>query len=101
MYAFSSEDCGRTWIFIAQKMPGEEVEDHYASGFEGYDELKMIEVPLSYESKNYMQRSCFYTNMLALDENTAILIYSDFKYPNKDGEPAKTILVRTVTVKEN
>ena len=79
-------------------MPGEEVEDHYASGFEGCDEPKMIEMPLSYESKNYMQRSCFYTNMLALDENTAILIYSDFKYPDKNGDPVKTILTRRITV---
>ena len=43
-------------------------------------------------------QSCHYTDLIAVDEYTALFIYSDFQYPNADGEPVKTILVRTVTV---
>ena len=43
-------------------------------------------------------QSCFYTDLLAIDEDTALFIYSDFMYPNENGQPVKTILVRTVTV---
>lgn len=60
-----------------------------------------IEIPLSTESANYSTRSCFYTNMLQLDEDTAILIYSDFLYPNKKGVGVRTILTRTITVTPN
>lgn len=43
-------------------------------------------------------QSCFYTNLLALDDHTALFIYTDFMYPNRNGVPVKTVLVRTVTV---
>ncbi len=42
--------------------------------------------------------SCYYTDLLALDENTALWIYSDSLYPNENGAPVRTVLVRTVTV---
>lgn len=35
---------------------------------------------------------------LVLDGNTVLVIYTDFNHPNPDGEPVKTVLVRTVTV---
>lgn len=55
-----------------------------------------IELPLSAGSE---WRSCYYTNLLPLSDNTALLIYSDFHYPNQNGSGVrKTILVRTVTV---
>ena len=44
------------------------------------------------------QTSCFYTDTLAVDDNTALFIYTDFMYPNENGVPVKTVLVRTVTV---
>lgn len=44
------------------------------------------------------QTSCFYTALLELDGNTALMAYTDFNYPNEDGEPVKTVLVRTITV---
>jgi len=46
------------------------------------------------------RHSCCYTGMVALDDHTAMLTYSDFNYDNGDGVPRKTICVRTVTVEE-
>ena len=43
-------------------------------------------------------QSCYYTDILALDDTTALFIYTDFVYPNEDGVPVKTVLVRKVTV---
>jgi len=42
--------------------------------------------------------SCSYTALLALDAHSALLAYSYFKYPDGNGNPRKTILVRTVRV---
>ena len=43
-------------------------------------------------------RSCFYTRLIAIADNAALLAYTDFQYPNADGVGVKTVLVRTVTV---
>ncbi len=43
------------------------------------------------------QDTCSYSALLALDENTALLAYSDFNYPDAQGQKRKSILVRTVT----
>jgi hypothetical protein len=43
-------------------------------------------------------QSCFYTNMLALDDHTFLFIYTDSMFPNEDGVPVKSVLVRKVTV---
>ncbi len=42
--------------------------------------------------------SCYYTDLLPLDEDTALWIYSDFQYPNEKGEGVKTVITRTITV---
>ena len=42
--------------------------------------------------------SCYYTDLLALDDTHALWIYSDFKYPNADGVPVKSIITRVITV---
>ena len=42
--------------------------------------------------------TCSYSALLALDDCRALLAYSDFNYPDKQGRKCKTILVRTVTV---
>lgn len=44
------------------------------------------------------QTSCYYTDLLALDDTHALWIYSDFKYPNADGVPVKSIITRVITV---
>lgn len=45
--------------------------------------------------------SCYYTDFLVLDDNTVLWAYSDFQYPNENGEAVKTILTRTITVVPN
>ena len=42
--------------------------------------------------------SCYYTDLLAIDDTHALWIYSDFKYPNADGVPVKSIITRVITV---
>ena len=42
--------------------------------------------------------SCYYTDLLALDDTHALWIYSDFKYPNADGVLVKSIITRVITV---
>ncbi len=43
-------------------------------------------------------RSCYYTHLLPLNENSVLMSYSDFHYPDADGNPMKTILVRKITI---
>lgn len=50
----------------------------------------------TYSGKN--NTSCYYTDLLALDDTHALWIYSDFQYPNADGVPVKSIIVRVITV---
>jgi hypothetical protein len=42
--------------------------------------------------------TCSYSDLVALDERTALIAYSDFGYPGPDGLPHKTVLVRTIAV---
>lgn len=42
--------------------------------------------------------SCSYTDLLVLDDRTVLLAYSDFQYPDAEGQKRKTILVRTIRV---
>jgi hypothetical protein len=42
--------------------------------------------------------TCGHTEMVALDDRTALLVYSDFNYPDADGVPRKSILVRRIQV---
>lgn len=44
-------------------------------------------------------RSCYYTYILPTGENTALIAYTDFHYPNQNGSGTrKTVLVRTITI---
>jgi len=42
--------------------------------------------------------SCHYTDLIKIDGNTALWIYSDFGYKTADGQPVKAIITRTITV---
>jgi len=44
--------------------------------------------------------SCCYTKLLALDDKSALLIYSDFATPHPSGDVARAIMVRKLTVVE-
>ena len=43
--------------------------------------------------------SCGYTCLLPLDDETLLVAYGDVEMKNPDGDPCKTILARTLTVK--
>lgn len=58
-----------------------------------------IELPLSNPAEtDFWKRSCFYTGLLSLSDREALLIYTDFRYPNGEGIGVKSILVRKITV---
>lgn len=59
-----------------------------------------IEIPLSKAptAEAMFDSSCFYTGILPLSDTEAMLVYSDFKYPNEDGIPVKSVLQRRITV---
>lgn len=42
--------------------------------------------------------TCSYADIIALDERTALLVYSDFNYPDAQGRGCKTILTRKILV---
>ncbi|HOF88888.1 MAG TPA: sialidase family protein [Armatimonadota bacterium] len=42
--------------------------------------------------------TCSYADLIALDDTRALLVYSDFTYPNIQGQPCKTIVCREVGV---
>lgn len=43
------------------------------------------------------RESCSYSDFIALDDHTALLAYSDFNYPDEQGNLRKTIMVRTIS----
>ena len=46
-----------------------------------------------------MQDTCSYAGLVALDDQTALIVYSDFHRPDAKGVKRKTILARTVTAR--
>jgi hypothetical protein len=44
--------------------------------------------------------TCSYSDLIALNRHTALVVYSDFNYPDRQGKPRKTILVRKITSTE-
>lgn len=63
------------------------------SGREWAEHIEIELVPDAHD------RSCYYTRILPLDDSNALLVYSDFNYPDRySGEPKKSILVRKLTV---
>ncbi|MBQ8611979.1 MAG: exo-alpha-sialidase [Oscillospiraceae bacterium] len=69
----------------------------------GIDWQEHIHIPVTADGdESYTgMTSCGYTSMLALDDHTALLAYSDFRLPGPDGTPMKSLLVRRITVVEN
>jgi hypothetical protein len=47
-------------------------------------------------SRAIQQDTCSYSDLLAVTPDKALIAYSDFNYPDADGRPCKTILVRSV-----
>ena len=45
--------------------------------------------------------TCSYSDMIALDDHTALLAHSDFTIPDEAGIPRKTIVVRTISIEQD
>ena len=37
-----------------------------------------------------------YTGLISMDDSTAYLVYTDFRHPNSEGTPVKTIMGRRI-----
>ena len=119
MYASRSTDMGATWTkpaviapagalprllrlqngvtVLSSGRPGVQLRFSKGGGNESWtDPFEM----LSYDSNNMQVQylvSCGYTGLLETGPNSFLMIYSDFRYPTKDGE-RKAIKIRQVTV---
>ena len=51
------------------------------------------------EGKGLRQRTMGYTGLLATGDDSFIIAYDQFDYPDPSGKPCKTILVRHVRVR--
>jgi hypothetical protein len=47
-----------------------------------------------------MQETCSYADWITLDDQTALLVYTDFHWPDAKGVKRKTVLARTVSTKK-
>ncbi len=56
------------------------------------------ETPVEQPNFHQWVGSCNNPELLALDDTTALLFYSDFYYPDADGVKRKTILCRKLRV---
>ncbi len=56
------------------------------------------EIEITGKSEDPFQNSCYYTGLLAIDEDTALMTYTDFHYPNRNGVGVRTVLVREVHI---
>ena len=70
---------GRTGLFIRPFCNGE-----------WFDRIAVVE-PSEYQSE-----TCSYCALLATGSDTAIIVYSDFNYPDENGIPRKSIMVRKI-----
>lgn len=61
-----------------------------------------IPVELSGGSEmNPAHKSCHYVRFLPTSDSTALWLYTEFRHPNENGEPAKAVLVREVKIVED
>ncbi|HEX7897638.1 MAG TPA: sialidase family protein [Planctomycetota bacterium] len=50
--------------------------------------------------KVFMQDTCSYADWIRLSDESALLLYTDFHWPDAKGVPRKTVLARTVTARK-
>lgn len=63
------------------------------------DRSKLANVKIDRPTFHEWVGSCNNPQLVAIDENSALIFYSDFYYPDKEGVKRKTILCRKITVK--
>jgi hypothetical protein len=122
LYLTRSVDGARTWsrsvpfdlTFDGGKMPqlltlanGVTLASYGQSGGPGHIAVRAITDPAGLDWQPPVRacfsppapggwNSCGHTEMVALDDRTALLVYSDFNYPDANGVPRKSILVRRI-----
>ncbi len=67
-------------------------------GEEWDDVIQILEVPEDEVYTGYWEYSCSNCCVAAYDDNTAFIVYSDFQQKTPDGERAKSIIVRKITI---
>ena len=119
LYLSRSNDLGRSWsrpeLFdtfgkkpqLLRLRNGVTLSAHGASGGPGYFVLratsdpsgrnwqKPVTFPISPPEPDVWD-TCGHAAMVALNDNAALIVYSDFNYPDTDGVKRKTILVRSI-----
>jgi hypothetical protein len=122
LYLARSTDGARTWsrpkafdrAFDGGKMPqlltldnGVTLASYGQSGGPGYIAVRATTDPAGLDWQPPVHahfsppapggwNSCGHTEMVALDRNRALIVYSDFNYRDAQGRPRKTILVRVI-----
>lgn len=112
MYITWTKDSGATWtkpeffddrgvwpqtvvldngvILAGYGRPGLFVRPYYKGKW--YDRTAVVE-PMEYQKD-----TCSYCSLIAIEKDTALIVYSDFNYPGPDGTPRKSIMARKVMV---
>lgn len=118
MYMSRSRDLGKTWskpeiiapngvyprllrlgngvLVLSSGRPGAEVRLCYDKRARTWSAPYRL-VPLT--SSDVGADSCGYTDLVALDKNSFLVVYSWFKSPAPDGQTRKAIMVRRITVR--
>ena len=90
-------DCGVT--ILSSGRPGVYLRYSEDGNLEEWSDPEfIIKVPDEDVYKSYYEYTCCNTDICVYNENTAFLVYSDFKLKDKDGRRAKSIVVRKITV---
>ena len=90
-------DCGVT--ILSSGRPGVYLRYSEDGNLEEWSDPEfIIKVPDEDVYKSYYEYTCCNTDICVYNENTAFLVYSDFKLKDKDGRRAKSIVVRKLTV---
>jgi len=90
-------DCGT--IVMTSGRPGVYIRScDDPNGLQWNDVINILEVPEENVDKLYYEYSCSNNDICAFDENTAFVVYSNFQLNTPEGERAKSILVRKITI---
>ncbi len=87
-------DCGV--MLLSYGRPGLYIRAAADSAYAEWSDKTTVVEPGGFKIDKW--NTCAYPFMVALDENSAMICYSHFNYPDEKGIKRKTILVRKVTV---
>ena len=64
------------------------------------DRSRLANIPIDQPKFHEWDGACNNPELIALDDRTALLVYSDFYYPDENGIKRKSILCRRITVED-